>query len=60
MSGGDQKKKLDRGKHATLSKMQSPVALELLELLARSHIPHTDAVVVLIITPAARSEHGAV
>ena len=43
--------------------MQSPVALELLELLARSHIPQPDAVVVfvvLIITPAARSEHGAV
>jgi hypothetical protein len=41
------KKKLDRGKHATLGKMQSPVALELLELLARSHIPQPDAVVVL-------------
>ncbi len=40
--------------------MQSPVALELLELLARSHIPQPDAVVVLIATPAARSEHGAV
>ena len=42
--------------------MQSPVALELLELLARSHIPQPDAVVVftLFFTPAARSEHGAV
>ena len=40
--------------------MQSPVALELLELLARSHIPQPDAVVVLTKTPAARSEHGAV
>ena len=48
------------GKDGTLGKMQSPVALELLELLARSHIPQPDAVVVLIITPAARSEHGAV
>ena len=34
------------GKDATLGKMQSPVALELLELLARSHIPQPDAVVV--------------
>ena len=40
--------------------MQSPVALELLELLARSHIPQPDTVVVLILTPAARCEHGAV
>ena len=48
------------GQHATLGKMQSPVALELLELLARSHSPQPDAVVVLILTPAARSEHGAV
>jgi len=48
------------GKDGTLGKMQSPVALELLELLARSHIPQPDAVVVLILTPAARSEHGAV
>jgi hypothetical protein len=40
--------------------MQSPVALELLELLARSHIPQPDAVVFLKGTPAARSEHGAV
>ena len=50
------------GKDGTLGKMQSPVALELLELLARSHIPQPDAVVVLIArkTPAARSEHGAV
>jgi len=48
------------GKDGTLGKMQSPVALELLELLARSHIPQPDAVVVLKITPAARSEHGAV
>ena len=48
------------GKDGTLGKMQSPVALELLELLARSHIPQPDAVVVLIWTPAARSEHGAV
>jgi hypothetical protein len=47
LSGGDQKKKLDRGKHATLGKMQSPVSLELLDLLARSHIPQPDAVVVL-------------
>jgi hypothetical protein len=48
------------GKDATLGKMQSPVALELLELLARSHIPQPDAVVFLKGTPAARSEHGAV
>ncbi len=48
------------GKHATLGKMLSPVALELLELLARSHIPQPDAVVVLKFMPAARSEHGAV
>ncbi len=48
------------GKDATLGKMQSPVALELLELLARSHIPQPDAVVVFECTPAARSEHGAV
>jgi len=40
--------------------MQSPVALELLELLARSHIPQSDAVVVLNRMPAARCEHGAV
>ncbi len=60
VSGGDQKKNLDRGKHATLGKMQSPVSLELLELLARSHIPQPDAVVVLTIIPAARCEHGAV
>jgi hypothetical protein len=40
--------------------MQSPVALELLELLARSHIPQPDAVVVLTIIPTARCEHGAV
>ena len=58
--GETKKKKLDRGKHATLGKMHSPVALELLELLARSHIPQPDAVVVLMITPAARCEHGAV
>ena len=54
----------DRGQHGgdtqTLGKMQSPVALELLELLARSHIPQPDAVVVYRKTPAARSEHGAV
>ena len=48
------------GQDATLGKMQSPVALELLELLARSHIPQPDAVVVFTYTPAARSEHGAV
>ena len=48
------------GKDATLGKMQSPVALELLELLARSHIPQPDAVVVWTKTPAARCEHGAV
>ena len=48
------------GQDATLGKMQSPVALELLELLARSHIPQPDAVVVLMKTSAARSEHGAV
>ena len=60
--GRPKKKKLDRGKHATLGKMQSPVALELLELLARSHIPQPDAVVVVTKTPtpAARCEHGAV
>ena len=58
--GETKKKKLDRGKHATLGKMQSPVALELLELLARSHIPQPDAVVVWTKTPAARCEHGAV
>ena len=41
--------------------MRSPVALEHLELLARSHIPQPDAVVVFQKTPAAaRSEHGAV
>ena len=45
--GETKKKKLDGGKHATLGKMQSPVALELLELLARSHIPQPDAVVLL-------------
>ncbi len=49
-----------RGRLATFRKMQSPVALELLELLARSHIPQPDAVVVSGNTPAARSEHGAV
>ncbi len=48
------------GKDGTLGKMQSPVALELPELLARSHIPKPDAVVVLTITPTARCEHGAV
>ena len=48
------------GKDGTLGKMQSPVALELLELLARSHIPQPDAVVTLPFMPAARSEHGAV
>ena len=48
------------GKDGTLGKMQSPVALELLELLARSHIPQPDAVVTLPCMPAARSEHGAV
>ena len=31
-----------RGRLATFRKMQSPVALELLELLARSHIPQPD------------------
>jgi hypothetical protein len=31
---------------ATFRKMQSPVALELLELLARSHIPQPDRLVV--------------
>ena len=47
-------------KLATLRKMQSPVSLELLELLPRANIPQPDAVVVLRISPAARSEHGAV
>jgi hypothetical protein len=32
----------ERGRLATFRKMQSPVALELLELLARSHIPQPD------------------
>ena len=49
-----------RGRLATFRKMLSPVALELLELLARSHIPQPDTVVVLILTPAARCDHGAV
>ena len=35
-----------RGRLATFRKMQSPVALELLELLARSHIPQPDRPVV--------------
>jgi hypothetical protein len=35
-----------RGRLATFRKMQSPVALELLELLARSHIPQPDRLVV--------------
>ena len=48
-----------RGRLATFRKMQSPM-VELLELLARSHIPQPDAVVALTKTPAARSEHGAV
>ena len=47
-------------KLATFRKIQSPVALELLELLARANIPQPDAVVVRIIPPTARSEHGAV
>ncbi len=47
-------------KLATFRKVQSPVALELLELLARANIPQPDAVVVLRKSPAARSEHGAV
>ena len=47
-------------KLATLRNIQSPVALELLELLARANIPQPDAVVVLRKSPAARSEHGAV
>ncbi len=45
---------------ATFRKVQSPVTLELLELLARANIPQPDAVVVLRISPAASSEHGAV
>ena len=36
----------ERGRLATFRKMQSPVALELLELLARSHIPQPDRPVV--------------
>ena len=48
------------GKDATLGKMQSPVALELLELLPRVNIPQPNAVVVSKNSPTARSEHGAV
>ena len=47
-------------KLATLRKMQSPVALELLELIPRANIPQPDAVVVYKKFPTARSEHGAV
>ena len=47
-------------KLATLRKMQSPVALELLELIPRANIPQPDAVVVCKKFPTARSEHGAV
>jgi len=47
-------------KLATLRKMQSPVALELLELLPRVNIPQPNAVVVSKNSPTARSEHGAV
>ena len=47
-------------KLATLRKMQSPVALELLELLPRVNIPQPDAVVATKPIPTARSEHGAV
>ena len=36
---------VDRAKLATFRKMWSPVALELLELLARAHIPQPNAVV---------------
>ena len=36
----------DRGKHATLRKMRSPVALELLELLTTVNIPPTDRLVI--------------
>ena len=35
----------DRGRHATLRKMRSPVALEHLELLATSKIPQADRLV---------------
>jgi hypothetical protein len=37
---------VDRAKLATFRKLRSPVALELLELLARAHIPQPNAVVV--------------
>ena len=47
-------------KLATLRKMQSPVALELLELLPRVNRPQPDAVVATKYIPTARSEHGAV
>ncbi len=36
----------ERGKHATLRKMQSPVAPELLELLATANMPQADRVVI--------------
>ena len=36
----------ERGRHATLGKMQSPVALELLELLATTNIPQADRLVI--------------
>jgi hypothetical protein len=42
-----------RGRGRRQRKMQSLVALELLDLLARSHIPQQNAVVVLSISPAA-------
>jgi hypothetical protein len=36
----------ERGRHATLGKIQSPVALELLELLATTNIPQADRLVI--------------
>ncbi len=38
-------------KLATFRTMRSPVALELLELLARSHIPQPNAVVTVVVCP---------
>jgi hypothetical protein len=42
-----------RGRWRRQRKMQSPVSLELLEVLARSHIPQPNAVVVIILSAAA-------
>ena len=50
----------ERGKLAAFRRMLLPVALELLEHLARAHMPQPNAVVASPDLPAARSEHGAV